>query len=75
MFSCTVAGAALLYAGGASAGRYAGWNYKAQIQFNGDSKSETLTNLPVLVQLGTNTIFQAYGAGQAKDTGVAAFFR
>jgi hypothetical protein len=52
--------AAMLAAGMASAGLYDTWDYKAQIQFTGYSKSETLTNFPALVVLGTNITGFAY---------------
>ena len=44
----------LLAAGMASAGLYDAWGYKAQIQFSGYNKSETLTNFPALVVLSNN---------------------
>ena len=52
--------AALFVAMSASAGQYDSWGYHASIQFNGYGKSETLTNFPALVVLGTNITGFAY---------------
>lgn len=37
-----------------SGGNFAGWANKSQITFSGYSKTETLTDFPVLVNIGTN---------------------
>jgi hypothetical protein len=45
---------ALMATGSAHAVLFHAWTYNATIAFNGYNGSETLTNFPVLVQLGTN---------------------
>ena len=37
-----------------TASRFSAWQYSAQIAFSGYNKSETLTNFPALVNIGTN---------------------
>jgi len=65
-----MAAVAILAASGlttmASAGLYDTWSYKAQIQFSGYNKAETLTNFPALVVL-SNNCFSGFAYSQFKS--------
>ena len=58
--------AAMLTVGAASAGLYDSWGYKAQVQFSGYSRTETLTNFPALVVL-SNNCFSGFSYSQFKS--------